>query len=441
MFNFNNHGVCVNPIEVLIGKKRKFQAVVRLAKNGGMWFYGYEFQHRGLGENSGCASSLPSIKMPSTACASQHQALMEALAIGHKFFSAHPTRKSFIPVIEKVMAQAEAGAFKIFMDASINTAPTSNQPPILDGNFAPGHNAPDPVNHKCLSGPEPLISVESKPASELDRLAEFVRRALPECTRAWTAFNDYRFMIGLALIRARELLAIHNNNPSGKNQMARMSGPSGRQSELGGCQATVADAQESVGLLHWMRTNFPGPAIRTLQRYRQWAETKALPAIQAARENRQLELPIEDLTQLDMLALPEPQRESVSKVLKTVVSSRDITMTLRAMSEIPGDPDHWGPVGGTRLKHSPRRSKAQIEIDALRGKGIEVARLVTRIMELAAVAGPDNLRMWDVMPEETLKEVGESLRDCLAQVAETLSCKRHAKRDRMLSNPTAQAAL
>jgi hypothetical protein len=266
---------------------------------------------------------------------------------------------------------------------------------------------------------------------ELGRIADVVRKAFPLCKQAWQDFNQYRFGIGLCLIRARDLLSQRggNRNPGGNNQHGRSTGHGGQLTSLE--SSKPAFTAEQAGLISWMEKEFPQNSLRTLRRYREWTERKALPIIE--QERQQLQLPMGDVKQIEFFELPEEQRGAIGKLLKQAVDAKDVTQTLRSMEEAPGDPDAWGPQGGARKTLSPRRSKEQITTDEWEEK----ARAWCKNIKTLAAAGLDgafkdpagkkpDVNYWDTMSDEVLDAVKVNLFDLYRGMQSTL-----ARRDAM----------
>jgi len=281
-----------------------------------------------------------------------------------------------------------------------------------------GHNCGGILNTKNLNMEQiltPAVIPANLPTSnpeptDLDRIATAVRKAYPLCKQAWQDFNQYRFGIGLCLIRARELLDARggNHNPSGKNQHGEVK------------LATVASltlidntrpsfTADKTGLISWMRKELNDIPLRTLLRYRQWTETKALPIIE--RERQQLQLPIGDMQQIEFFALPEEQRGAIGILLKQAVSAKDLTQTLRAMDEAPGDPDAWGPQGGARHAKPRRNNKAISEADWESNAAAWVKRIDVILTWVEGGAWKDpkgkmpDVHFWDTLPADKLESL------------------------------------
>lgn len=228
------------------------------------------------------------------------------------------------------------------------------------------------------------------PDQKLEQIASFVREALSRCARAFQEFNLLRFQIGLCLMKAREILAIKTPNPTGRNQYS-----DGRP---GNYQA------EDAGLMAWCKAEFSDIPYRTLTRYRQWVELEALPKLRECWS--QLELPLDDPQQLDVLSIPAGKRDLLAAALKRSVTGRDVTLTLRAMGEADGDPDRYGPKGGDVTPRDPVTGK---RIQRKRGEAHAVSP------ELADATLRGAIRAIEAVTIEILARASDELAEQLEQ--------------------------
>lgn len=152
------------------------------------------------------------------------------------------------------------------------------------------------------------------PKNELTTIETRINEWYPQCRMAFSNFLGYRFMIGVALIRAKNL--VQGAKPGPK--------------EIG------AEEDQQTGFMAWKRSAFPGIPNRTLHDYKVFAER-----VVTANPN---------MSELDLAALPEEQRDEVYARLKAAVTGKDVTLCLRAMNEIPDAQAPGGDRGGRRPK-------------------------------------------------------------------------------------------
>jgi hypothetical protein len=170
---------------------------------------------------------------------------------------------------------------------------------------------------------------KAEPVSQETELANIVHNInewYPMCKMAFSNFIGYRFMIGVSLLRAKELI------PSAKPGPKLLPKPGEKMSK----KELDAYNEAQEGFTVWKRKNFPAIPNSTLHDYKCYAE-RVLTSDP-------------DMATLDLTTLPESKRGEVYAKLKAAVTGKDVTACLRAMNEIPdATPPGWDR-GGRRPK-------------------------------------------------------------------------------------------
>ena len=155
-------------------------------------------------------------------------------------------------------------------------------------------------------------AVALPPRQELAQIKAEIATWLPECRRGFINFLGYRYMIGRALIRAKELVP---HAAGGDHTSAKFK---------------AAASDEPEGFLAWKREAFPGIANSTLADHKAFAE-------------RVIKLHPE-LATVDLHELPASKVEPVFELLRDCTSGKDVTLSTRAMGLL----SEATPAGGFR---------------------------------------------------------------------------------------------
>lgn len=211
-----------------------------------------------------------------------------------------------------------------------------------------------------------MSKTSKKPeTNELDDIAGQIKEWFPQCKMAFSNFVGYRFLIGRALIRARELVPCAKPGPKQLDPKFGNNYPPDPKNP----KSIAAYNQVQSGILAWQRTSFPDIATSTLHDYKAFAERVIATHPEMAK--------------IDLLTLAEARRDEVHAKLKGCVSGKDVTLCLRAMNEIPDAQKPGGDRGGRRPKKgeaalpnlNERKQMAHEfwaeEIKALREEGID----------------------------------------------------------------------
>lgn len=204
---------------------------------------------------------------------------------------------------------------------------------------------------------------QSRQSAELAKIAAAIRTLHPEAKRYFSNFCFARFAIGCYLLRARAVLPDLKRGP------------------------TVADSDAGeITFTKWKKAEFADIGATTLYNYQMFASRviERFPELERFDPHRQVS---------------DTKREEILEQLKSCIDGKEVTLSLRAMGEIPDATPPGGDRGGRRPKKDMIR-EATIE----QQRATEVWRGICTEIEREA-----SLQSWKILDAELRRQVVASL--------------------------------